>query len=171
MVYNNLMMDEFNDNVVTHFRKMHQARIQRRKWRNLWLLIAFMVFVGGIITHAITKPEEIQEYSTSMPTPKPTPTDEFVTYLAGCESDHTPHICIIDTNGLESCGMYQFQFPIMRDYALKVMGVSLTYAEYTEWAKDPNKSRKIAKHIIEDDFQGGKYNWANCYHKYVALKL
>ena len=73
--------------------------------------------------------------------------------LAQCESGFKDK-CIIDTNGLLSCGWFQFQ--------------KRTFYHYCEgdW-KDPDDQTKCAIYLIQKG--RGPYEWVNCWKKLNLL--
>ena len=147
-------------------RHKHKARTNRVRFVSIILVACFFCayFISQVFAQTPVVEEE-EEYAER------TPKDElnhFLDYLSMCESENKPHIRVLDTNDIYSVGMYQFQHPIVYDYFQKVKGEKITYEEFLELAYDPVKSRELARYIIENNFQQGKYNWANCYHKYTA---
>lgn len=86
--------------------------------------------------------------------------------LSECESSLDPRaINDQEPNGLVSRGLFQFQYPLVRDYFFKRYGVTVDERSYQKIAHHPAHSRNMAREIIRHDFQGGIHNWFNCAKK------
>ena len=82
---------------------------------------------------------------------------EIVAILAHCESSNRPNIVIMDTNGLRSYGLLQFQKWIWEHW-------TEYYALKDRQIMNPEHQKELALKMVADG--QGKVTWRNCWKKY-----
>lgn len=90
--------------------------------------------------------------------------DETIEYLSWCESRHTPHVQIIDTNDRYSRGRFQYQSATLRQY-MERYGYDTSDMELEDiinLSLDPVFTERITREVLHE---GHWNNWYNCLKK------
>ena len=95
-------------------------------------------------------------------------TDKVLERLGACESGNSPDKVILDTNGLYSYGLLQFQLKTFMSYGVKygILPATITTQEARNLIMFPKIQKELAGRMLKDGFG---YHWANCM-KIISLK-
>ena len=89
----------------------------------------------------------------------------LVESLAFCESSNRPDVTILDTNGLHSRGVMQFQYPTFKQYVRKYNLLEhVEDAELIYWMHEAEFSMHLAYLMLEENPDNWMH-WYNCSRK------
>ncbi len=94
--------------------------------------------------------------------------DPILSRLATCESGNSPDKVILDTNGLKSYGLLQFQLKTFMSYGVKygILPSNITADQARDLIMSPELQKELAREMLKNNLG---YHWKNCM-KQISLK-